>query len=157
MSGVKDGTCRVQREVRAIRWIGVSLCGLALWMSGCQSSPTIRGQSPGFNQSAASSRRPFRKIGEPSPDEELVPGEIHERVSPLSDEEKTIAAEELRGAIDGLAVIEDRLADFRRFFTDANMDRIALWGSHPESPLPMRASLTLYRGDPLRGASPSGP
>ena len=87
MSGVKDGTCCVQREVRMAPWVGVSLCGLTLWMSGCQSSPTIRGQTPGVNQSAASARRPFRKIGEPSPDEELVPGEIHERVSPLSDDD----------------------------------------------------------------------
>ena len=107
MSGVKDGTCRVEREVRATHWIGVSLCGIALWLSGCQSSPTIRGQSPGFNQSASSARRPFRTIGQPTPDEELVPGEIHERVTPLEEDSPEALSDPIADiAIEGNDTIE---------------------------------------------------
>lgn len=82
-----DGTCRVEREVRATLWVSVSLCGLALWLSGCQSPPMIRGQTPGFNDSATSSRRP-RRIGDlPSPQEELIPGELSEALSPLGEDD----------------------------------------------------------------------
>lgn len=86
MSGVKDGTCRNERVVRAVHWGNVSLIGTVLWfatLAGCQSLPTFRGQSPSFDEPASgpsrnATRRPRRIDEDPLPDEERIPDDLPE-------------------------------------------------------------------------------
>lgn len=66
-------------------------------------------------------------------------------VTPMSDDEKVTAANDLAKAITGLATVEESLVDFRRFFTDGNMERITAWGTHPENATPMKAECIPYR------------
>lgn len=66
-------------------------------------------------------------------------------VAPMSDDEKVAAANDLAKAIKALAAIEEALVDFRRFFTDPNMERITAWGTHPENATPMKAECLPYR------------
>jgi outer membrane protein insertion porin family len=100
MSGVKDGTCRVERAVRATSGLGVLLCGLALWACGCQSAPTFRGQTPGFNDSAETARRPRRIDDSASPHEELLPEELHSGLAPIGEGD----SEELTDPIVDIAI-----------------------------------------------------
>ncbi len=88
MSGVKDGTCCVERVVRTARWSGVSLLGVALLslLSGCQALPTIRGQTPSFDDSAVTGRQQRRIDTIPSPNEERIPGDLREGLAPPGDE-----------------------------------------------------------------------
>lgn len=86
MSGVKDGTCCLERVGRATCWGSVSLFGIALGilaLAGCQNLHTIRGQSPAFDEpeSRTSARRPRRVEGIPTPDEERIPGDLNESLS----------------------------------------------------------------------------
>lgn len=86
MSGVKDGTCRVERAGRVTRWECLSLLAISLGLSvlaGCQSLPTIRGQSPAFDELDAgpSTRRPRRIDDVPTPSEERIPEDLGEGLS----------------------------------------------------------------------------
>lgn len=68
MSGVQDGTFCGERVGRVPHWGYLSLLGLAV-LSGCQSLPDIRGQSPAFDEPTTSksvrastmSQRPMKK------------------------------------------------------------------------------------------------
>ena len=83
MSGVMEGTFYGERVGRVAHWECLSLFGLAMWLSvlaGCQSWPTIRGQSPAFDEPASkeSDRRVRRINNESTPDEERIPGDLDE-------------------------------------------------------------------------------
>jgi hypothetical protein len=71
-------------------------------------------------------------------------------VTALSDAEKAAAAKSLSDAMVGLSSLKEALAEFRRFFTPANMDRITGWGSHPANATMMRASLIPYVHNPSK-------
>ncbi len=95
MSGVKDGTFCDERVGRVAHWECLSLFGLALWVSvlaGCQSLPNIRGQSPGFDEptSKESVRRLRRINDEPTPDEEVIPGDLDEGLNPKGEGPETL-------------------------------------------------------------------
>lgn len=76
MSGVQDGTFCGERVGRVPHWGYLSLLGLAV-LSGCQSLPDIRGQSPAFDEPTTS--KSVRRINdEPTPDEEILPDDLDE-------------------------------------------------------------------------------
>jgi hypothetical protein len=68
-------------------------------------------------------------------------------ITSLDDKEKAAAANVLSEAMAGLSRLKEALAEFRRFFTDANMDRITIWGSHSANATMMKASLIPYVHD----------
>lgn len=71
-------------------------------------------------------------------------------ITGLSDVEKADAANNLSKAVVGLTSLKEALAEFRRFFTAANMNRLTIWGSHPANATMMRASLIPYVHNPAK-------
>ena len=109
MSGVKDGTCRDQSVVCKTRGFAVLLCGLlcgvTMAVSGCQTAPTFRGQSLGFDDRppgkppTSNIKRARRVDEEPLPEEEMVPDGSAEGL-PLSDD----SPEELNDPITDIVI-----------------------------------------------------
>lgn len=68
-------------------------------------------------------------------------------ITALNDDDKAAAANGLGAAIAGLSRLKDALVEFRRFFGDANMERISAWGAHPANATPMKATFGPYVHD----------
>ena len=112
MSGVKDGTFCGERVSRLAHWECLSLFGLAMSLSllaGCQSMPTIRGQSPAFDDGPIpkeAARRPRRVDDAPTPDEERISAELTGDLSLSGDEPENLSDPIFDIAIEGNDTIE---------------------------------------------------